>query len=777
MSYRSALPPEVDIVVVFRATSKNTHAKQQTKDEARKAEQQYVRLIDTLTYAGLKAVGRRGESLGQLLVFVSCPQTHLEHLVRKERHADFLSGLPITPATRDSAIGPLSPADRIRLVHGYIASTPTDGGLGISPGSSEWDLVESITPLHDRSFNETWVRSWKPRQIGSVQLSRIREQFGDSVGLYFAFLGSYTQFLVFPAALGLFSYFFLAPYSPLFSILLCTWSVVFVEWWRVRERILSLRFGTRGSFRVEKRRASFKLGQTWWGREIRILASLPVILLFAGILIAILTFIFVAEAFVTHLYQGPGRQLIGFSPTILFVVLVPRVLALYRALAVRLTSWENHSHQSSHNASLTLKTFACSAIVAYMSLGLSAFVYVPFGEGVMRFVQHWLFSGAIGSLTNSGLTSRIIAVLNGTAVQASIATNGSAAEKVAPGPKGGIWDMDVNSARQKLNPARLRNQMFAYTVTNQIVNTFLEVGLPFVMRFVTAFRNGRNAPKPGSPGGEPKKRVVFEDEKEKGGLEERMFLEKVREEVALPEYNLFEDYNEMVIQFGYVVLWATIWPLAGVMALINNVFELQSDAFKLTVHHRRPIPTRTDTVGPWLDALTFLTWLGALTNSALVYLFSPEFLKSSALPSTVSVLQAKEHLVDASGANPSGVWGVDGSSEETYNATKELLVKAVLVALAASHGYIILRIIVRHIVERIWWKGSREVQESEREESSMKERFLEGAGASIYAAKNISEPGEEVKPSVETESEAEDKMGFWGHDEGVDEIKRLVKEA
>jgi hypothetical protein len=60
-----------------------------------------------------------------------------------------------------------------------------------------------------------------------------------------------------------------------------------------------------------------------------------------------------------------------------------------------------------------------------------------------------------------------------------------------------------------------------------------------------------------------KKRVVFEDEQEKGGMAERVFLERVREEAALPEYELFGDFSEMVTQFGYVVLWSAIWPLAG----------------------------------------------------------------------------------------------------------------------------------------------------------------------------------------------------------------------
>jgi len=97
------------------------------------------------------------------------------------------------------------------------------------------------------------------------------------------------------------------------------------------------------------------------------------------------------------------------------------------------------------------------------------------------------------------------------------------------------------------------------------------------------------------------------------------------------------------------------------------------------------------------------------------------------------------------------------------------------VALAASHGYLILRGIVRHIVERIWWKGSREVQEREREERLTKEKFLDG---NIGGAKGTSlvEPKEKVKLPVERGPEAGD-TGFWEHDEGVDEIKRLVKEA
>lgn len=80
-----ALAPDVDLVIAFQATKKASLSKQQAKEEASKAKQQYRRLIKTLTCAGLKAVGRRGEVLGHVLVFVTCPPKHVAELVKHER--------------------------------------------------------------------------------------------------------------------------------------------------------------------------------------------------------------------------------------------------------------------------------------------------------------------------------------------------------------------------------------------------------------------------------------------------------------------------------------------------------------------------------------------------------------------------------------------------------------------------------------------------------------------------------------------------------------------
>ena len=70
----------------------------------------------------------------------------------------------------------LSPADRLRLIHDYVTSTLEDGGVGIIPGLADWDLVDSVMALHDREFNQAWIRSWTTSQLASVKLGKIRDQ-------------------------------------------------------------------------------------------------------------------------------------------------------------------------------------------------------------------------------------------------------------------------------------------------------------------------------------------------------------------------------------------------------------------------------------------------------------------------------------------------------------------------------------------------------------------------------------------------------------------------
>ena len=107
--------PDVDLIITFCASKKAHLTKQQTRDEVRKAEQQYSRLISILTYAGLKAVGRRGEALGHLLVFVKCPPKRVMELVKKERSVSLISSHTHTDVKRQTIRLPVRLASHTRV--------------------------------------------------------------------------------------------------------------------------------------------------------------------------------------------------------------------------------------------------------------------------------------------------------------------------------------------------------------------------------------------------------------------------------------------------------------------------------------------------------------------------------------------------------------------------------------------------------------------------------------------------------------------------------------
>ena len=61
----------------------------------------------------------------------------------------------------------------------------------------------------------------------------------------------------------------------------------------------------------------------------------------------------------------------------------------------------------------------------------------------------------------------------------------------------------------------------------------------------------------------------------------------------------FEDYLEMFIQFGYVTLFSSAFPLAALCAILNNIIEIRSDAFKLCMTFQRPFGQRVNSIGTW----------------------------------------------------------------------------------------------------------------------------------------------------------------------------------
>ncbi|XP_069820500.1 anoctamin-8 isoform X2 [Dendropsophus ebraccatus] len=96
-------------------------------------------------------------------------------------------------------------------------------------------------------------------------------------------------------------------------------------------------------------------------------------------------------------------------------------------------------------------------------------------------------------------------------------------------------------------------------------------------------------------------------------------LTQAEVESCMKKYeDTFQDYQEMFVQFGYVVLFSSAFPLAAVCALVNNIIEIRSDAFKLCSGLQRPFGRRVDGIGQWQNVMEAMGVIAIIVNCYLI---------------------------------------------------------------------------------------------------------------------------------------------------------------
>ncbi|XP_038137885.1 anoctamin-2b isoform X3 [Cyprinodon tularosa] len=92
-----------------------------------------------------------------------------------------------------------------------------------------------------------------------------------------------------------------------------------------------------------------------------------------------------------------------------------------------------------------------------------------------------------------------------------------------------------------------------------------------------------------------------------------------------PFEGLTPEYMEMIIQFGFVSLFVASFPLAPLFALLNNVIEIRLDAKKFVTELRRPVAARAKDIGIWYNILSGMGKLSVIIN-AFVISFTSDFI-------------------------------------------------------------------------------------------------------------------------------------------------------
>lgn len=117
-------------------------------------------------------------------------------------------------------------------------------------------------------------------------------------------------------------------------------------------------------------------------------------------------------------------------------------------------------------------------------------------------------------------------------------------------------------------------------------------------------------------------------DKRSAGAKLPQFASRVEKEYLKPSYTasigeeledgLFDDFLELALQFGMIMMFACAFPLIFCFAALNNITEIRTDALKLLVMLKRPVPRASATIGAWLNIFQFLIVMSICTNCVLL---------------------------------------------------------------------------------------------------------------------------------------------------------------
>uniref|UniRef100_A0A3B5KY36 Anoctamin n=1 Tax=Xiphophorus couchianus TaxID=32473 RepID=A0A3B5KY36_9TELE len=137
-----------------------------------------------------------------------------------------------------------------------------------------------------------------------------------------------------------------------------------------------------------------------------------------------------------------------------------------------------------------------------------------------------------------------------------------------------------------------------------IQNNIFEIGIPKLKKLIHAL----------------KEKETTQKEKD----EERPPKQWNLDYALAPFEGLTPEYMEMIIQFGFVSLFVASFPLAPLFALLNNVIEIRLDARKFVTELRRPVTARAKDIGIWYNILSGMGKLSVIIN-AFVISFTSDF--------------------------------------------------------------------------------------------------------------------------------------------------------
>ncbi|TNN00211.1 anoctamin-9 isoform X1 [Takifugu flavidus] len=518
---------------------------------------------------------------------------------------------------------------RIRIVHFILTHTPIHSGESLRD-LMKMKVFEARFCLHEKKkqkeLKESWAR-WTACLQGQP-ITAVRNYFGEKVALYYLWLGWYTYLLIPPALIGVIVFLYGLAFfnsSPLikevcdadtvmcplcdrrckvwqlsdtctyakvsllfdnngtvlFAMFMAVWATLFLEFWKrhrasyvcewkvsdwcEEEEELILEIVNNVNCQPKKYKHSY-LRST-----LVLICVTAMILVIIGLTHALVVFRVIAAAllakgsweFLTN-HSNTGAMMLG---AVLHYLIITVMTRINRIVAMKLCEIEETRSFAATEKSFTVKMFTFQFFTYFSSLFYVAFFLGRINGhpgGYVRIAGKWRLEECH--------------------------------------PSGCLTDLFI--------------QMAIIMVLKQTISNIFEFTGPWFHRWLRRRRTQKLQRKCAH--------CYLKDEQEAKDGDELCDNCKLRNWLSnyrlnnVDSFSLFNEFLEMVIQFSFTTIFVAAFPLAPLLALINNVIEIRLDAIKMVTLERRLVPKKTNDIGVWINVLEAIGVLAVIANGLVI---------------------------------------------------------------------------------------------------------------------------------------------------------------
>lgn len=521
--------------------------------------------------------------------------------------------------------------DRLKMIHSVLGATMIQGGADLVLRKNVKDPkhpVVAFFPLHHMPNKEilhsAMLDQWT--NVFNPPLRKVKDYFGEELAMYFAYLSFYTKWLIPPSIVGVLFLIIMFTHPnhhtgwPInfdaagafgFGLFVCIWSTAFLEAWERQQSSYASEWGmanlkeqevTRPEFKGEVRKDPItgQFVQTFPFMEYfkRLAVSRAAISTLIAAVIAMVMGQLILRQFLTASNSGNG-SLILVALAVLNFVSIQVMNFIYGYVSNFLNDWENHRTDSMYEDARIFKSFVFKCINTYYS-----FTYI------ILFKRTFNPEGCTNSFAQQAKLLKDDFerqyVSGNVTLDQFIAVRGSAANM----SQAAIDVVNIGIEYRGDCVQELAIQLGVVFMLALSVNNLIEIGIPWVKNKITAKKESAQSD-------------VF---KKLSDGEEMCPKSDAENQYEFVQYEgTFCDYDELVLQFGYAVLFVTAFPAVPLLAFINNIVEYRLDATKILGLTRRPIPRGMMNIGYWSVCLTILSWIAIFFIVAITTFSSQGF--------------------------------------------------------------------------------------------------------------------------------------------------------